>query len=165
MLSPLTFFSLFILAIITNSVASTGTVGQDPCKPRVTEKSKCYLDLYVNSQCKAAVIRFAGTDLTKSCDSVNMFWNYPINNLTLIIDTPYTANKQAYAIRLNTGGLSSTFFRIYQVQKNSICKALKSRKGVITAKCDQDYQVGLKFQGPKYISLFGVFIQYSVVRV
>lgn len=164
MLSSLTFISLVILTIPTRNVHSTNA-NDDLCKPRVAAVTKCYFSLYVNMQCKSAVFRFTETSFTKSCDSPTIFWGYPMNNLTLIIDTSYTAKRQAYALRLDAKQIFPSSFRVYQVQKTNCDTPLAENNGIMTAKSGPDFQVALKFQGPKQLSLFGVFIKYSVVRV
>ena len=68
----------------------------------ILEKLSCKaLDFTI--LCKLYVIRVdkCSKFSLKSCTEVNLSWDYPTNNLTIIIETPFTQQHQPYAVNLD----------------------------------------------------------------
>ena len=158
-------FSFFIIAAVTVTVAYAQTTTTNPCEPRVSSVTPCHLSVSVNQQCKSAIISFPGTNFTNSCNSTEIFWNYPQNNFTFIIDTPFTATHQRYTLQLSVYPRQPQMFRVFQVQTDGATTELKFRSDIITVRSDSNFQVGLKFQGPSRFIVYGVYIRYDVVLI
>ncbi|CAF3563621.1 unnamed protein product [Rotaria sp. Silwood1] len=107
-------------------------------------------------------LNLAGTDLAKSCSSVNIFWSYPTGLLTLIIETAYTEKQQLYAIHIDNGHLSASISDVYQVIDDEEIKVTTTDKKIIL-NSDSNYQVIVKFQGPPEMKTYGVSINYDIV--
>ena len=163
MFSSLLSFSIVAAVFVTGAYAQTTTT--NPCEPRVSSALPCYLGVSVNPQCKSAILRFPGTNLTKKCNSANIFWNYPQNNLTFIIDTPFTATRQPYTLRLSVYPTQPQMFRVFQVQPDGTTTELNIQSDIITVRSDSNFQVRLKFEGPSRYIVYGVFIRYDVVLI
>jgi hypothetical protein len=87
-----------------------------------------------------------------------------MNNLTVIIETPFTEKHQPYSIRLQNQQLKTQISHIYQVCKSGAHTELKLQDDIITVKSNEDYQIILEFQAPTKFIFFGAFIKYDVVE-
>ncbi|CAF1100572.1 unnamed protein product [Didymodactylos carnosus] len=96
------------------------------------------------------------------CSEARIFWNYPMQNLTVTIESAnYTKSKQLYSVSL-TGGMLPTY-RIYPNGKEFLITNTTAEK--IVEISDENYQVVLKFQGPKRLTFYGAEIEYQVAPV
>ncbi|UJR12388.1 hypothetical protein I4U23_016565 [Adineta vaga] len=70
------------------------------CKAKVYDSSdKCNGRLSIRNPCNSATLHLGATNL-KSCTDVNLSWDYPTSNLTIVIETPFTQRRQPYAVNL-----------------------------------------------------------------
>ncbi|CAF1434492.1 unnamed protein product [Adineta steineri] len=126
--------------------------GADPCDGTVS----------VRGGCKSSTLNFAHTNTSKTCTSVKFFWSYPVDNLTMIIETPFTEKQQQYSIKFNvdrTMGAITNVFRIFGREEILITPA----ESKLIQPSDSNYQIILKLQGPSKLTSYGVFIDYEVV--
>ncbi|CAF2505003.1 unnamed protein product [Rotaria sp. Silwood2] len=107
-------------------------------------------------------LNLAGTDLAKSCSSVNIFWSYPTGLLTLIIETAYTKKQQSYTIHIDNEHLSASISNVYQVIDDEEIEVTTNDKKIIL-NSDSNYQVIIKFQGPPEMRTYGVSISYDII--
>ncbi|CAF1317407.1 unnamed protein product [Rotaria sordida] len=139
--------------------------------PNTNESEGFYLDISEPGQATVAfpndeeqkTLNLAGTDLAKSCSSVNIFWSYPTGLLTLIIETAYTEKRQPYAIHIHNEQLSASISNVYRVIDNQKIEVTTTDKKIIFDS-DSNYQVIVKFQGPPEMRTYGVNIHYDIIQ-
>ena len=82
--------------------------------------------------------------------------------MTFIIETPLTQSKQGYIIYLDNIQLTQGISRVFRVF-NSQETEVTTRGDKLIQYSDANYQIILKFEGPKQLSRYGVVIQYKTV--
>lgn len=109
----------------------------------------------------AQVLNLANTEVAKTNKSVEIFWSYPMNTMTLIIETPFTQQRRPYRISLYSERLPESIKHLYRLldgQETEI-PIIGER---IVQESDSNYQVILKFQAPSEMSTYGVYIKYDI---
>ena len=107
------------------------------------------------------VFSLADTELAKSKKSVEIFWSYPMNTLTLTIETPFTHQGRPYSISLDNKGLSASIKHLYRLLDGQETEIPINDERIVE-ESDSNYQVILKFQAPSEMSTYGVFIKYGI---
>ena len=156
----LSIFTFFVLLSI-GSVHST-TVGSKSCEAKVFDSpGSCQSRISILKPCDSATLSLGTTHL-KSCTEVNLSWDYPTNNLTIIIETPFTQQRQPYAVNLDN-------YWLFGVQPYRILNGkeieLKPTDKPLAEKSDSNYQVVVKLQAPPTLSLYVLFFNYNVTKV
>jgi len=139
-------------------------ISSDSCESSIIQQHTCNIRVIVPRECKSPTLNLTGSNVSTSCSSVEIYWKYPMNNLTVIIETPFTEKHQPYSIRLQNQQLKTQISHIYQVCKSSAHTELKSQDDIITVKSNEDYQIILEFQAPTKFIFFGAFIKYDVIE-
>jgi len=91
---------------------------------------------------------------------INFFWSYPVNNMTLIIETPFTQKHQHYTITLDNEQVYGAITNVYRIINDKEIKITTPDKTIIQHS-DSNYQIILKFQAPTHLSRYGVNINYE----
>jgi hypothetical protein len=111
--------------------------------------------------CDSATLNLEGPHFT-SCTDVRLSWNYPMNNLTITIKTPFALRNQPYAVHIDTyymGGI-----RLYRIRDGKETE-VKSTDNVLVQLSDSNHQVILKLQAPSTPSLYVLFFNYKVTKI
>ncbi len=120
----------------------------------------CSGAIVVSRLCQSGTFHLEKTPF-KPCDALSFMWSYPINNLTAVIETPFTQQHQSYSINLNNG-------KDYDIRKYVIVNGeeieIKSSEDVIVLNSDSNYQIKLKFQAETTISYYASSIAYNVTK-
>ncbi|CAF3430833.1 unnamed protein product [Rotaria socialis] len=153
--SPVLLLLIFVLII----ESSTG----NSCKGQVDQIDTCKAVVQFPGDCDAATVNLTDTDYAK-CNSANFFWSYPVHNLTLIIQTPFTAQKQPYTTYFDNEQIVSGISHVYRIFNNQETDVTTKDKTLIQYS-DANYQVVLKFQGPDHLQRYGVNINYDAVSM
>lgn len=153
---------LFLGSLIGIRAASQDTCS---CKPSVFDYSECSLTISGQTCCKSLKVKLDKYPKIKSCTSVEIFWSYPTNNLTLVIKTSATPARQPFRIRLAQQQLNSVISHVYRVVRNQETELKASNDGSSVVRSDSDYRVVVKFQGPSKLMFYGVFIKYDVLKI
>jgi hypothetical protein len=133
------------------------------CDPTVFENSKCNLGISYDRSCKSMKLNLGKNAKIKLCSTVNIFWSYPTNNLTLVIETSFTSERQPFRIRLSRKQLKPQISYVYRVVKRQVTE-LKPSNRTSVVKSDSQYRVMIKFQAPSKLQYYGVFIKYDVLK-
>ena len=152
---------IVILSIIKAAPATQHTVRS--CKARYTEY-ECSLSISSPSllNCKETQFNLIETETSKVCTSAQLFWNYPVNNLTITITTPFTSKKQAYTVSIDNEELQVAVFHVYRILNGQETE-VTTNDTTLVQDSDANYQVILKFQGPPTLTYYGVFIRYTAI--
>ena len=157
MVSTFTFFVLLSIGLVHST-----PVGRNSCEAKAFDSpGSCRSQIYLPKPCDAATLNL-GTTALKSCTEVNLSWDYPTNNLTIIIETPYTQKHQPYAVNLDNYWLFG--IRTYRILNGKEIE-VKSNDKIVTESSDSNYQVILKLQAPPTLSLYVLFFNYNVTKV
>ena len=156
MVSALTF-----IVILSIGLAHATPVTRELCNAQVHDSpDSCDSIINIPKSCNSATLSLKGTHFT-SCTEVNLFWNYPKNNLTVIIETPFTKQRQPYAVNFdNNFGFGIPLYRIVDGKETKI----KSTDNVIAEKSDSNYQVILKINARPTLSVFEWSFNYKVTQ-
>lgn len=158
MLSTVSFLVLLSIGLI-----HTTPIVEESCEAELYNRTApCNGLIWVTKPCKEATAHLATTSF-KSCDVVALIWAYPINNLTVIIETPFTQQHQPYAIHINNKQIRSSDFSLYRILNGHETK-IKSIEDIIVQQSDSNYQVILKVQAETIESLYILPINYNVTK-
>jgi hypothetical protein len=150
-----------IISIIKAAPITENTV-HNSCDAEYDVYQPCSVLLISPPNCKETKLNLTNTNTSKTCTSVNLFWSYPIDNLTTIIATPFTQKKQAYQLYIDNEQLKHYISHVYRILNGQETEVTTTDKTLIQDS-DANYQVILKFQGPPKLTYYGVFINYNVV--
>jgi len=89
MLSSFSLLIVLVAALISN-ILNAAPLNNNLCGTHVTEQSICGIGVSFIHLCNASTLNLSNTKLANSDSSIDLFWSYPMNNLNLIIETPYT---------------------------------------------------------------------------
>lgn len=157
-------FTIFFLAIFNSAnVINAGALNNDSCVPYTYQYNPCYATVAFDFQCPTSTLDLGQYQNLTACSSVELFWSYPMNNFTIVFQTLWTEQHQPYTIRLQARSLKPQIRHLYRINEG-VEKEVKIRGKVIREKSDKNYQVILKFQAPKRLQFYGVFIEYNVVK-
>lgn len=150
-------FSSFLLVGFFVVVVES-TVVSSSCQSHVDKLDVCQATISFSGDCRSPIIDLTQTEYVQ-CENVNFFWSYPLNNMTLIIETPFTRSHQRFTMFLDnqqlTGAISRVF-RIFNGQETEVT----TRDSTLIQYSDSNYQIILKFEGPTHLSRYGVNIDY-----
>ncbi|CAF1391948.1 unnamed protein product [Adineta ricciae] len=150
----------FLFAIVgLVSFARAQTLINDSCESHVDKLSTCAGTISFSGVCYSSKIELRDTQYVK-CANVDFFWSYPLNNMTLVIETPFTQKRQRFTVSLKTQPLQGAVSHVYRIIDDQETD-VTTREPVLTQDSDANYQVILKFQGPTHLSRYGVEIQYE----
>ena len=152
--------TLFILISI-GLVHSTSVRGES-CEAKVfNSPGQCESRLSIPRPCVSATLNLGATNL-KTCTDVRLSWDYPTNNLTMVIETPFTQQRQPYAVNLDSYWVfGGTTYRVLDGKEIQ----LKSEDKALPQKSDSNYQVIFKLQFPPSLTLYVLFFNYNVTKV
>ena len=157
-------FPLVLLVIFFGTNLIDTVVGNNnTCVPSIYQYDRCHPTVSMEFECSASTWNLAENQNISSCSSVEIFWSYPMNNLTIIIQTIWTEKHRPYTIHLQAKNLKPQILHLYRIEQG-VEKQVKIRGKVIKQKSDENYQIILKFQAPKILQFYGVFIRYSVIK-
>ena len=147
-------FSLLSLVLFVESIS----IENESCEGQISRWSdECSGTIIVSRTCQSAFVHLGNTSM-KTCDQVYLMWSYPLNNLTMIIETKFHQN---YQIRFANQP-------DYEIEKYLIESGreipIKFKEEFITLKSDSDYQIQLKLQAQTSISYYGFPIVYNVTK-
>jgi len=159
MLSTITFLVLLSVGHI-----QAIPIADESCDVQIYHQpTPCDGSLVVPYSCESATANLTGTRF-ESCDTIHFTWAYPLNNLTIIIATTYTQQRQPYAINIDNG-----FFKVYPLPIYRILDGqeteITTTDDVIVQKSDSNYEVILKFQAQTTVSYYISHIYYNVTQV
>lgn len=107
------------------------------------------------------VFDLAKTELGESKDAVVIRWNYPMDTLTLIIETGYTRDGQSYAIAFESMGDDVT--HVYQ-DFNGEDIEIKADSGKFILESDSNGQVIAKLQSWPEMTVYLAIIKYEIIQ-
>ena len=153
MLSKRIFF-IFSLIFFVESIS----IEEDPCEGQISKWSdECSGTIIVSRSCQSSFVHLGNTSF-KSCDHVYLMWSYPLNNLTMIIQTKFS---EEYQIRLDNQPT-------YDIQKYQIVNGkeirINSTEEFVTITSDSNFQIKMKLQAETTISYYGFPIVYNVTK-
>ncbi|CAF1006880.1 unnamed protein product [Rotaria sordida] len=136
----------------------------ESCEATVLDSSDpCWSSIVVPRSCESATFNL-GTMRFKLCTKVGFMWSYPLHNLTVTIETPFTQKRQPYAINIDNSLIKDYSIRIYRIIDGHETE-VKSMDDVIVQDSDSNYQIILKFQGPSTIYYYGFPFNYNVTEL
>lgn len=157
------FLVLVVCATGRNTLAIDSSNDQQ-CDARVDSFAACTATVsFSTGACSSATANFTNTAYAH-CQAISFFWSYPQDNLTLIIETPFTSTRQPYTIYLDNEQLMTGVLHVYRVFNNQETEVTTRDKKLIQYS-DANYQIILKLQGPSRLSRYGVNIDYQVVKM
>ncbi|CAF0787221.1 unnamed protein product [Adineta ricciae] len=106
--------SLLLVAMIFVSHTHSNPVSDDECQAQFYPNDECRGSIAAPIQCVSKKLNLADTEIS-SCTSVGLFWSYPTNNFTLIIETPFTKAQQAYKLEIDNELLRASVFHFYRI--------------------------------------------------
>jgi len=103
------------------------------------------------------------TDLSQLKDAVEIFWSYPTNTLTLIIETGYTAEQQDYSIALDAESMGDNVTRVDRIIDGNETE-VKPENGKYMLESDSKGQVAIKLHSWPTMTTYGVYIRYQIIQ-
>jgi hypothetical protein len=122
---------------------------------------QCSGTVSVRLDCKISTLNLTHTNMSERCNSIDLFWSYPVDNLTMIIETPFSKKQQAYTIELNNERIMGAISHVYRLIDGKEIE-VTTKESKLIQHSDSKYQVILKLQGPPKLTYYGVFIDYDV---
>ncbi|CAF3280909.1 unnamed protein product [Rotaria socialis] len=135
----------------------------ESCEAQFWSNDLCSGTVSVRGDCKTATLNFAHTNMSEICTSINFFWSYPIGNLTIIIETPFTIKQQNYMVQFDNDHMMGAISNVYRLIDGKETEVTTTASKLIQY-ADSNYQVVLKLQGPPNLFYYGVFIDYEVAK-
>ncbi len=155
------FSTLIFLVLLSIGFVRSTPITNESCEAQVSSwPDPCTGTLIVSRSCESASFHFEPTPY-KLCDAIYFMWSYPLNNLTLIIETSFTQRHQSYSILLRN--LPDYDIRKYIIVNGKETE-IKSMEEIIVLHSDSDYQIQLKLQADTTISYYGFPIFYNVTK-
>jgi len=134
----------------------------ESCKVQIYDGSgPCAGTIWIPNGCTSATADLATTKY-ESCDAVDLTWAYPRNNLTIIVETPYTKQHQPYAISIDNIHFKQYPLPIYRIEDGHE-RQVKTAADVIVEKSDSNYQVIMKLEGEP-VGYYLSFFRYNVIK-
>ena len=109
------------------------------------------------------VFNLAKTKLSESKDAVEIFWSYPMNILTMIIETGYTPEQQAYAIAFDAESMAQDVKRMYRIVNGEEIE-IKAEAGKYMLESDSNGQVVVKLHSWPRMTTYGTSIRYQIIQ-
>lgn len=153
--------SIILLSLICVLTIESKTT--QSCEGQVDKLDSCMAVVQFPGDCDSAIVNLTNSDYAK-CNSSNFFWSYPLHNLTLVIETPFTTQHQQYAIYLDNKQAMSGVSHIYRII-NKQEQDVTSKDETLIQYSDSNYKIILKFQGPNRLQRYGVNLQYNATAL
>jgi hypothetical protein len=93
---------IVLVAVLIKNIVNAASLNKNLCETHIIEQSTCSIGVSFIRLCNASTLNLFNTKLANSSSSVDLFWSDPMNNLTLIIETPYTQQRQTYMLFIYT---------------------------------------------------------------
>ena len=163
------FFLVLLVTVVVEPIALGVPVANndvdESCEAQFWENGdpyKCSGGLSINLDCKSGMAHLAHTNISKTCTEVKLFWSYPMNNLTMFFETPFTKQQQAYTLEFDNKKLAGigNIYRLIDGKETEVT----THDSKLIQHSDSNYQVILKFQGPPEMISYGAFVYYNVTR-
>ncbi|CAF2961939.1 unnamed protein product [Rotaria sp. Silwood2] len=88
---------------------------KESCEATVLpSENPCWSSVILSRSCESGTFDLGATSF-KSCDKVGFMWSYPLHNLTVTIETPFTQKHQPYAINIDNTLIKDYSIRIYRI--------------------------------------------------
>jgi hypothetical protein len=158
---------LLLLTVVIISIIKAVPITENiihSCDAEYDAYQLCSESINAPTGCKETKLNLANTNTSKTCTSVHLFWNYPVDNLTAIIETPFSQKKQAYQLYIDNEQLKPYISHVYRVLNGQETEVTTTDKTLIQYS-DASYQVILKFEGPPTLYYYGVFINYKITTM
>lgn len=151
-------FFIIILSLIT--IVHNAAIAENPtCIAEVDKFSQCAADISAPFGCKSTVLNFTNTGFAQ-CQGVNFFYASGANNMTLIIETSFTQQRQPYYLSLANSPIMEIILHVYRIIDNQEID-ITTRNATLVQKSDSNYQIILKFQGPPVSTRGGVHVIFT----
>jgi hypothetical protein len=157
----MSFSSLFLILFLALTIIQAETITDDSCETHISKLKDCDAIISFAGDCQSSIVSLNNTEYAK-CTSNTFFWSYPVNNMTLIIETPSTRIHQAYTIALDNEQLIGALTNVYRIINNQEIEITTQDKTLIQHS-DSNYEIILKFQARTHLSRYGVNIIYKTV--
>ena len=155
--------TLLFLVTMASGLTQTVALLNEPCQARVSDMTElCDGYVWTSGLCNDSIVT-VGTNTSKSCDQIDLSWDYPVNNMTITFETPYTREHQPYNLSFDNTWLSGSRFVFYRVIDGKESE-INSDDDVLVQKSDSNYQVILKIQAKRTLSLYVLFIHYNITK-
>jgi hypothetical protein len=137
--------------------------GQAPgCgQARISSFAKCTATVMTDG-CEDSTLNLQHTEFA-GCESVQFFWSYPQYNLTMIIASPFTKQKEAFTVYLENQEVRSGVNKIFRVYKGQETDVTTS-DNILVQYSDADYLCILKFIAPERLQRYGVNVNWEVKK-
>nr|BAJ97444.1 predicted protein [Hordeum vulgare subsp. vulgare] len=156
----MSYYFLFAIVLLV-SYTGARTVINDSCESHLDTLDNCAGTISFSGYCYSSKIELHDTEFAK-CTGVYFFWSYPLNNMTLVIETPFTQKRQAFTVSLKTEALAGAVSHVYRIIDDKETD-VTTREPVLAQDSDANYQVILKFQGPTHLSRYGLNFNMSLL--
>jgi len=153
-------FSSLLILLLAFTVHAR-TIIDSSCETHINKMDACQAVVSFSGDCYSSTVNLSNTEYAK-CTANSFFWSYPLNNLTLIIETSFTQKHQPYTIYLDNEQLMTAVSHVYRVFNNQEDE-ITTKEKTLKQDSDENYQIRLKFQGPTHLSRYGVNIDYESV--
>jgi hypothetical protein len=169
MASILFFFVLLVTVVVEPIVLGVSVTDNDiheSCEAQLwphDEPYQCSGGVSVNLDCQTSKLNLTHTNISQICTSIDLFWSYPVGNLTMIIETPFSKKQQAYTIELNNERVMGAISHVYRLIDGKEIE-VTTKESKLIQHSDSKYQVILKLQGPPKLTYYGVFIDYDIIK-
>jgi hypothetical protein len=153
---------LFLVLLSIGFIQAIPAVDES-CKVQIYNwEGPCAGLIIVPKTCTSATADLSTTKF-ESCDRVDLTWSYPMNNLTIIVETPYTKQHQPYTINIDNINFKLYPLPIYRIEDGHE-RQIKTTADVIVEKSDSNYQVIMKLQAESTIGYYLSFFRYNVIK-
>ncbi len=156
------FFCILLLAATVHSAPAIDDDIESTCNAEIEHYSQCTARVESVDRCTSAILNFTGTPSAK-CSGINYLWAQPANNLTMIIETPYTQERQTYRIVFDNDYLMELVTNAYQIINNEEIN-VTTHTSTLTLKSDSSFQVVVKFETPAESTVSAIVVRYEVAK-
>ena len=161
-------FVVLLIAVsvkhIVRGIPVTEKFTKDSCAAKLSsyDSYPCSRTVTIFGQCNSSTLDLAQTSIAR-CTAIHLSWSNPIENLTMIIETPFTAEQQSYTIHIDNEGMMGPVSHVFRLIEGEEIEITTNGSKLIQY-ADANYQVILKFRSPTEFNYYGVFIDYEVYQ-
>lgn len=163
----MSFVLSFLVFSVVATVYSTPVIDIDikgSCNADMDNYPPCAAVVGAPAGCSSTIVNLTNTIFSK-CSTSCFIWLQPDNNnMTFIIETPFTQARQAYNISLANSILMEVVLHVYRILNNRETE-VTTHGGTLVQVSDSNYQVILKFQGPPNPTRPNVIIVYDAFKM